>query len=51
MGLSLLIVLSWEIWIGVTNPKWCSTIAGTAGRVVEQSKQVQAGLGENWCAD
>ena len=44
MGLSLLIILSWEIWIGVTTRSGAQQLQEQQVRVVEQSKQVQAGL-------
>ena len=44
LGLSLLIVLSWEIWIGVTTRSGAQQLQEQQVRVVEQSKQIQAGL-------
>jgi hypothetical protein len=44
LGLSLLIILSWEIWVGVTTRSGAQRLQEQQVRVVEQSKQVQAGL-------
>jgi len=44
MGLSLLIILSWEIWVGVTTRSGAQRLQEQQVRVVEQSKQIQAGL-------
>ena len=44
MGLSLLIVFSWEIWVGVATRRSAQQLQEQQVRVVEQSKQVQAGL-------
>jgi hypothetical protein len=44
MGLSLLLVFSWEIWVGVATRSSAQQSQEQQVRVVEQSKQVQAGL-------
>jgi len=44
MGLSLLIILSWEIWVGITTRSGAQQLQEQQVRVVEQSKQIQAGL-------
>ncbi len=44
MGLSLLLVFSWEIWVGIATRRSAQQLQEQQVRVVEQSKQVQAGL-------
>lgn len=44
MGLSLLLIFSWEIWIGVSTRKSAQQLQEQQVKVVDQSKQVQAGL-------
>ena len=44
MGLSLLLVFSWEIWVGIATRRGAQQLQEQQVRVVEQSKQVQTGL-------
>jgi hypothetical protein len=44
MGLSLLLVFSWEIWIGVDTRRSAQKLEEQQVRTVEQAKQVQANL-------
>jgi hypothetical protein len=44
LGASLGLVLSWEVWVGVATRRGTQQIEEQQVKVVEQSKQVQAGL-------
>ena len=44
MGLSLLLVFSWEIWVGVDTRRSAQQLEEQQVRTVEQAKQVQANL-------
>lgn len=44
IGLSLILVFSWEIWIGIATRRSAQQLQEQQVRVVEQAKQVQAGL-------
>jgi hypothetical protein len=44
IGLSLILILSWEIWVGVAARKSAQQLQEQQVKVVEQAKQVQAGL-------
>lgn len=44
MGLSLILVFSWEIWVGVATRRGAQQVQEQQVKVVDQSKQVQAGL-------
>ena len=44
LGASLGLVLSWEVWVGITTRRGAQQIEEHQVKVVEQSKQVQAGL-------
>lgn len=44
IGLSLALILSWEVWVGVTSRRSAQEIQEQQVKNVEQSKQVQAGL-------
>lgn len=44
LGLSLVLVFSWEIWVGVATRHSAQQLREQQGRTVEQAKQLQAGL-------
>jgi hypothetical protein len=44
LGLSLILILAWEIWVGVATRQSAQKLQEQQVRVVEQSKQVQGGL-------
>ena len=44
IGVSLIAILSWEIWVGVSTRKSAQQLGEQQVKVVEQAKQVQAGL-------
>ena len=44
MGLSLLLIFSWEIWIGVSTRQSAQQLQEQQVKTVEQAKQVQSGL-------
>ena len=44
LGLSLLVVLSWEIWIGVATRRGAQQLKEQQVKVVEQATKVQGGL-------
>lgn len=44
LGLSLLLILAWEIWVGVATRNGARQLEEQQVKVVEQAKQVQAGL-------
>ena len=44
MGVSLLVVLSWEIWIGASTRRGAQQTQDQQVRLVDQSKQVQQNL-------
>lgn len=44
IGLSLVLILTWEIWVGVAARQSAQQLQEQQVKVVEQSKQVQAGL-------
>jgi predicted negative regulator of RcsB-dependent stress response len=44
IGLSLIIIFGWEIWVGVETRQTAQQLQDQQEKVVEQSKQVQAGL-------
>lgn len=44
IGLSLIMILSWEIWVGVATRQSAQQLQDQQLKMVEQAKQVQAGL-------
>ena len=44
IGLSLILILSWEIWVGIAARQSAQQLQEQQVKVVEQAKQVQAGL-------
>lgn len=44
LGLSLLLILSWEIWIGMATRRGTQELKAQQVKTVEQATQVQAGL-------
>ena len=44
LGASLGLVLSWEVWVGIATRRGAQQIQEQQVKVVDQSKQVQAGL-------
>jgi len=44
IGVSLILIFSWEIWIGIEARRTTQQLQEQQEKVVEQSKQVQAGL-------
>ena len=44
IGVSLILIFSWEIWIGIDARQTAQKLQEQQEKVVEQSKQVQAGL-------
>lgn len=44
VGISVIIILSWEIWVGIDTCQTQQQLQQQQGKVVDQSKQVQANL-------
>ena len=44
IGLSLILILSWEIWVGIAARQSAQQLQEQQVKVVEQAKQVQTGL-------
>ena len=44
IGLSLILVFSWEIWVGVAARKSAQDLQEQQVKMVDQARQVQAGL-------
>ena len=44
LGASLGLVLSWEVWVGISTRRGAQQIEEQQVKVVDQSKQVQTGL-------
>jgi hypothetical protein len=44
IGVSLIVILSWEIWVGVATRQSSQQLGEQQVKVVEQAKQAQVGL-------
>lgn len=44
IGISVIVILSWEIWVGIDTRQTQQQMQQQQGKVVEQSKQAQANL-------
>ena len=44
VGMSVIVILSWEVWVGIDTRQTQQQMQQQQGKVVDQSKQLQANL-------